>query len=172
MTSKTVAQKARLKPGTAIAVLNPVPGVVESLGLPPDTAFVDPAQAQLVFLFVTTRAELEARMPPAVAALAPGATIWVFYRKGSRAAGLDMSRDDVWAVAEQPGPAPAGAAEYRRDLVGLPPAARTLTAMRPDCVRAEAQSGQLRASSRGRPPPWPPPGRRARPRRGARRPAG
>ena len=63
MTSKTVAQKARLKPGTAIAVLNPVPGVVESLGLPPDTVFVDPAQAQIVFLFVTTRAELEAHMP-------------------------------------------------------------------------------------------------------------
>jgi hypothetical protein len=40
-------------------------------------------------------------MPPAVAALAPSATIWVFYRKGSRAAGLDMSRDDVWAVAER-----------------------------------------------------------------------
>ncbi len=101
MTSKTVAQKARLKPGTAIAVLNPVLGVVESLGLPPDTVFVDPAQAQLVFLFVTTKAELELRMPPAVAGLAHDATIWVFYRKGSRGAGLDMSRDDVWALAEK-----------------------------------------------------------------------
>ena len=101
MTSKTVAQKARLKPGTAIAVLNPVPGVVESLGLPPDTVFVDPVQAQIVFLFVSTRAELEGHMPPAVAALAPGATIWVFYRKGSRAASLDMSRDDVWASADR-----------------------------------------------------------------------
>jgi hypothetical protein len=101
VTSKTVAQKARLKPGTAIAVLNPVPGVVESLGLPPDIVFVDPAQAQLVFVFVTTRAELEARMPRTVAALAPGATIWVIFRKGSRAAGLDMSRDDVWALAEK-----------------------------------------------------------------------
>ena len=40
-------------------------------------------------------------MPPTVAALAPGATIWVFYRKGSRGAGLDMSRDDIWALAEK-----------------------------------------------------------------------
>ena len=40
-------------------------------------------------------------MPPAVAALAPGASIWVFYRKGSRAAGLDMSRDDIWTIAEE-----------------------------------------------------------------------
>ena len=34
MTAKTVAQKARVKPGTTIAVLNPIPDVVESLGLP------------------------------------------------------------------------------------------------------------------------------------------
>jgi hypothetical protein len=101
MPGKTVAQKARLKPGTRIAVLNPVPGVVESLGLPPDTSFVEPDHAQLVLLFVNTRADLEARMRPAVEALPPGATIWVFYRKGSQAAGLDMSRDDIWAVAEQ-----------------------------------------------------------------------
>ena len=101
MPGKTVAQKARLKPGTSIAVLNPAPGVVESLGLPPETTFVEPAQAQLVFLFVGTMTELEDLMPPAVAELAPGSAIWVFYRKGSRAAGLDMSRDDVWAIAEQ-----------------------------------------------------------------------
>jgi len=108
MTAKTVAQKARLKPGTTIAVLDRVPGVVEYLGLPEDVEFVEPAEAQLVFLFVGTRAELEARMPPAVATLAPGASLWVFYRKGSKAAGLDMSRDDVWALAEKLGLRPLG----------------------------------------------------------------
>ncbi len=108
MPGKTVAQKARLKPGTSIAVLNPAPGVVESLGLPPETTFVEPAQAQLVFLFVSTLTELVALMPPAVAGLAPGSAIWVFYRKGSRRAGLDMSRDDVWAIAEQSDLRPLG----------------------------------------------------------------
>jgi len=108
MTDKTVAQKAHVKPGATIAVLNQVPGVVESLGLPDGVAFVDPAVAQLVFLFVTSRAELEARMPPAVTALAPGAAIWVFYRKGSKAAGLDMSRDSVWAIAEKMNLRPLG----------------------------------------------------------------
>ena len=108
MTAKTVAEKARLKPGTTIAVLHRVPGVVESLGLPQGVEFVEPAGAQLVFLFVNTRAELEARMPRAVAALAPGAALWVFYRKGSKAAGLDMSRDDVWALAEKLGLRPLG----------------------------------------------------------------
>ena len=108
MTAKTVAQKARVKPGTTIAVLNPVPGVVESLGLSEDVRFVKPKDAQLVFLFVSSRAELGSRMPAAVEALGPGAAIWVFFRKGSKAAGLDMNRDDVWAVAERLGLGPLG----------------------------------------------------------------
>ena len=101
MPDKTVAQKARVKPGATIAVINRVPGIVESLGLPEGVAFVKPADAQLVFLFVRTRAELEAQMPRAVAALSPASAIWVFFRKGSRGAGLDMNRDTVWAVAEK-----------------------------------------------------------------------
>jgi hypothetical protein len=40
-------------------------------------------------------------MPAAVAALGPASAIWVFYRKGSKDAGLDMNRDTVWAVAEK-----------------------------------------------------------------------
>ena len=108
MKAKSVAEKARVKPGAAIAVLNPVPAVVKSLGLPKDVRFVDPKSAQLVFLFVKSRAELEARLPPAVSKLAPTAAIWVFFRKGSKTAGLDMNRDDVWAIAERVGLSPLG----------------------------------------------------------------
>ena len=109
MADKTVAEKARVKPGTAIAVLNPVAGIVESLGLPEDCTVVeDSREAALVFLFVNTHAELETQMPAAVAALAPGAAIWVFYRKGSKAAGLDMSRDTVWGLAESLNMRPLG----------------------------------------------------------------
>lgn len=108
MSAKSVAEKARVKPGTTVAVLNPIPGVVESLGLPGDVAFVAPADAQLVFLFVSKRDELDQQMPAAVEQLAPGAALWVFYRKGSKSAGLDMNRDDVWAVAERMGMRPLG----------------------------------------------------------------
>ena len=101
MPEKTVAQKARVKPGTTIAVVNRVRGVVESLGLPKNVAFVKANKADLVFLFVRTRSELEARMPPAVAALGPSSAIWVFFRKGSGNAGLDMNRDTVWGVADR-----------------------------------------------------------------------
>jgi hypothetical protein len=108
VTQKTVAEKARIKAGATVAVLNGVPRVVESLGLPKDATFVELGEAQLVFLFVSTRAELEAQMPPAVAGLAPGAALWVFYRKGSKAAGLDMSRESIWAIAETLGMRPLG----------------------------------------------------------------
>lgn len=100
MPDKTVAQKARVKPGTTVALINRVPGVVESLGLPKDVTFVKPAAAQLVFLFARTRAELAKRMPAAVGALGPASALWVFFRKGARQAGLDMNRDTVWALAE------------------------------------------------------------------------
>jgi hypothetical protein len=96
-----MAEKARVKAGATIAVLNPVRRVVESLGLPEGVTFVEPTKADLVFLFVRTQAELEAQMPPAVAGLAPKAAIWVFYRKGSKSAGLDMNRDSIWAIAEK-----------------------------------------------------------------------
>ena len=93
MAEKTVAQKARIKAGATVAVVNRVPGIVESLGLPKGTAFVRPAAADLVFVFVRSRAELDTRMPKAAAALRPGAALWVFFRKGSSKAGLDMNRD-------------------------------------------------------------------------------
>jgi hypothetical protein len=108
VSDKTVAQKARIKPGTTIAVINRVPGIVESLGLPEGVSFVKRAEAQLVFLFVRTRGELEERMPPAVAALRPASAIWVFFRKGSKDAGLDMNRNTVWAVAERLNMRPLG----------------------------------------------------------------
>lgn len=108
MTTKSVAAKARVKPGTTVAVLNSVPAVVESLGLPEDVTFVTPGKAQLVFLFVHSRADLELRMPPAVAALAATAALWVFFRKGSKTAKLSMNRNDVWAIAERLGMRPLG----------------------------------------------------------------
>jgi len=108
VSNKTVAQKAHVKAGTTIGLVNRVPSVVESLGLPSDVTFVRPAKAQLVFVFVRTEAELKSKMPAAVKALSSRAAIWVFFQKGSAQAGLDMNRDTVWAVAEKLGLRPLG----------------------------------------------------------------
>lgn len=107
MAHKSVAEKAHVKPGARIAVVNRVPGIVESLGLPEGVTFVDAAEADLVFVFVSTRAELEAEMLPLGRALRD-ATLWVFYPKGSKAAGHDVSRDTIWPLAESLGLKPVG----------------------------------------------------------------
>lgn len=107
MSEKDFSEKARIKPGTRIAVINRIPDVLESLSLP-DVTFVEPADAEIVFLFVRERAELEDWLPAAAAALAPGVTLWVFFRKGSSSAGYDMNRDTIWAIAETMGMRPVG----------------------------------------------------------------
>lgn len=100
MTDKTVADKARVKPGATVAVVDAVPGVVESLGLPADVRWAAPDAADIVLFFPADRAALERTMGDLVEHLAPKASLWVFFRKGSKAAGLDMNRDTVWALAE------------------------------------------------------------------------
>ena len=101
MPEKTVAQKARVKPEAKVAVVNRVPKVVEGLGLPKSVRFVTAAKADLVFLFVRSRAELDKWMPKTARSLRPGSAVWVFFKKGSKESGLDMNRDTVWAAADR-----------------------------------------------------------------------
>lgn len=108
MSDKTPAEKARIKPGTRIAVLNLAPALVDSLGLPPDISFVDPSDADLVFVAAQSKAELESQMVPVIEQLGLGAALWVFFRKGGASKGLDMNRDDVWAIAEEANLRPLG----------------------------------------------------------------
>lgn len=107
MAGRTVAEKGRVKAGTTLAIVNPVQTVVDSLGLP-SVNVADLPDAELVFLFVADRTELESRMPSVVSSLAGDAVLWVFFRRGSTASGLDMNRDDVWAIAEAGGMRPLG----------------------------------------------------------------
>jgi hypothetical protein len=107
MSEKTAAQKGRVEPGSRITVLNRVPGVVESLGLR-DVSFLRSGQPDLVFVFARTCKGLEADMPRAVGRLGPASVLWVFFRKGSKQAGLDMNRNTVWSVAQGLGMRPLG----------------------------------------------------------------
>lgn len=108
MSEKSVAEKARVKADTSFSVLNPEPGIIESLGLPDSVRFVPAPDAQIVAMFARTRAELEADLPAAAKVMARDASLWVFFRKGSKAAGHEVNRDAVWAVAEEAGLRPTG----------------------------------------------------------------
>lgn len=105
---KTIAQKGHIKPGSTVSIVNAVAEVVDILGLPEDTAFAAPEMADVVLLFVSNRSELESVMRPAAEALSSRSILWVFFRRGARAAGLDMSRNDVWEVADSLSMRPMG----------------------------------------------------------------
>lgn len=105
---RTVAEKGRIAPGTRVAIVAPVPDVVQALGLPPDVRHVPSHDAQLIVLFAQSRDDLERHMASTVESLPPGGTLWVCFRKGSRAAGHEINRNDVWAAAERLGMRPLG----------------------------------------------------------------
>ncbi len=107
MAGKTVAQKTHVKAGARIMVIHRVPGIIESLGLP-EVGFVRSGEADLVFLFVKSLAELQNEMPSAVARLGSTSALWVFFKKGSQGAGLDMNRNSVWSAADRLGMRPLG----------------------------------------------------------------
>jgi hypothetical protein len=101
MSEKTAATKMRIKPGSTLATVNPAPGVVESMGIPDDVRVVDSLHdADHVLVFVSKRAEVEERVPEAVAAIQPTTSFWVIFPKGGASAGLDMNRNTVWEVAD------------------------------------------------------------------------
>jgi hypothetical protein len=108
MTARSVAEKARVKAGVTIALVDGVPAIVDALGLPADVTFVSPAQAQLVFLFAQSPSQLASTMSATVARMSPGSTLWVFFRKGGKAAGREVGRDQIWAIAESLGMRPVG----------------------------------------------------------------
>jgi hypothetical protein len=109
MSEKTVAAKMRIKPGATLALVYAPPGIGESLDLPADVTFVDELRgADHVLVFVSKRAEVEERIPATVKAIGPTTDYWVIFRKGSKAAGLDMSRDTIWEVASALGMRPLG----------------------------------------------------------------
>jgi hypothetical protein len=104
MAEKTPAEKMRLKPGMAAALLHAPDGLVERLGLPGDVTLVgDPAQADFVLDVASTQAEAELRLRELRPALREKTVAWLAYPKGSRAAGHDLSRDTIWAFARSIG---------------------------------------------------------------------
>ena len=118
-------QKARLKPGTSDRRPEPRPPASSSRSAcrrtPRSWSRLRPSWSSCSS---TRGPSWRPSCRPRWQGLRPGAAIWVVLPQGRHAAaGLDMSRDSVWAIAEQLGLRPLGAAEHRRDLVGLPTAA-------------------------------------------------
>ncbi|MBV9548580.1 MAG: DUF3052 family protein [Alphaproteobacteria bacterium] len=106
--TKPLAKKLLIKKGDRIATINAPHNYKALLGPLPDGAEIvvrAPLNegAELVHLFVTTRAELETQLPRARQAMAKNGGIWVSWKKLTAPGAGDVSRDVIRNLAEDNG---------------------------------------------------------------------
>lgn len=99
MTSRTVAEKLRLKPGARVAVAADDDQLAVLGALPDGARAVGPSSgAEAAVLFVRSAAELDERLAVVDAHLREAAPVWLVYPKGNRA---DINRDSIWRRVEE-----------------------------------------------------------------------
>jgi hypothetical protein len=100
---KPLAQKLQIKPGQRVRLINAPRGYAGRLSPLPDGAVLvrkDGASADVIQLFVDSRAELEDTLALAKAALSgPQGSLWVTYYKGTSKIKTDIHRDSINAYA-------------------------------------------------------------------------
>ncbi|HYF64874.1 MAG TPA: DUF3052 family protein [Herpetosiphonaceae bacterium] len=102
--AQSLAQKLQIKPGRSLLLVAAPAGYAETLGDLPADSRREEAPADIVQLFVRSRAELEERLDAARAALNPGGILWVTYPKGtSKTMKADVNRDSINAYAHSLG---------------------------------------------------------------------
>ena len=102
MSTSALAKKLGIKPGNRVLVVNPPDGYIEQLGeLPKEVRLVEEADspADVVHVFVSTRAELAEKASSIVAAVHPGGVLWISYPKVA-AGRSDLSRETMWSALE------------------------------------------------------------------------
>lgn len=99
MAEKTLAQKMLVKAGQQIALMNAPQDYESWLGALPAGAASTRTPGgtfDAVHLFVYNKADIDAHIAKAVAAVKPGGMLWVAYPKKSGALKTDISRDHGW----------------------------------------------------------------------------
>jgi hypothetical protein len=95
MSSKSIAEKLKIKPGNA--VWSSSPANLDLIGpLPPGARRVaDLAEATVALVFVDDAASVRRSLAIHVDDLAAASVFWVAYPKGNRA---DINRDTLWPI--------------------------------------------------------------------------
>jgi len=104
--ASALAKKLRIQPGQRILILHAPPNYVEALGELPEGAKVSrepDGEFDLVHLFVSSRAELDARAPTALRAVKYDGILWISYPKQSAKLKTDINRDSGWDVVFKAG---------------------------------------------------------------------
>jgi hypothetical protein len=106
MADNPLARKLLIKPGNRLLVLNGPPDWLERLQPLPDGVEVaeEPGgPADVVHLFVSYKAEVDAHAPAAMEATRPGGVLWASYPKRSAKVATDLTRDEGWEAFAEAG---------------------------------------------------------------------
>lgn len=92
--SRDLAAKLQIKPGRSVRLVRVPTGI--DLTLPAGATRRTRGTADVVLLFVSDLADLEARISGAAEATAEGGILWVCYPKTKATGGTDLNREGVW----------------------------------------------------------------------------
>jgi hypothetical protein len=109
MSGKSVSEKLFVKEGYRVLIINEPDGYRTALGKLPQKVGISTkksGQADLIQLFVGSRKELEANLPPLMACLKPKGLLWVSYPKGTSKVKTDINRDTIGSYAQSIGMQP------------------------------------------------------------------
>lgn len=98
MSDKSIAQKLFIKPGNKFLLVNPPPGYLAQMGeLPPGVIILSDSSClvEVIQVFVSNRAELEAQLSRLKELMTPKGMLWVTYHKGTSKVRTDINRDTI-----------------------------------------------------------------------------
>ncbi len=102
MPAKSLAERMHLRAGERVLLVNPPDGYGAVLCAPEGVEVSDEPRGMfdVIQVFVTTRAALEAEAPRLKALLNAGGKLWIAYPKGtSKRLQADINRDDIRSYA-------------------------------------------------------------------------
>jgi Protein of unknown function (DUF3052) len=101
VSDKPVAERLQVKGERRLAVVGASPVLEKTVGAA--RARADLASADVVLLFASDRAGLEAKLPDVLKTMQETAILWVAYPKLSSGLAADLSRDIIHALAPKYG---------------------------------------------------------------------
>ena len=101
MSDKPVAERLQVKGERRLAVIGAGPALDKVVGA--KKARAEPAQADVVLLFVADRARFDAQLPPLLKKMPKAAILWVAYPKLTSKLAADLSRDVIHGLAPKHG---------------------------------------------------------------------
>jgi hypothetical protein len=95
---KSVADKLLVKPGYRVLIVDPPGDYLPMMGdLPPGAILLKKAtpETDLIQVFLTSKKEMEQKLPVLKTAMKPGELLWATYPKGTSKVKTDINRDII-----------------------------------------------------------------------------